>query len=337
MTAPPAVLAAQPGWTANAAVATTQASPWLSVLMPTHVGDLWIDASLESIAAEDCRGIEVIMVDSSPDGATLDRALRHADRLLLRTFSRPDLPMWPAKTNFAATLARAPYLCWLHQDDLWLAGRAGAIRRWIDSNPEVVLHIASSIIIDGKDRRLGFWTCPVPPDRQLPPSWLAERLIVQNFISTPAPVFRTDAWRASGGLDEDLWYTADWDIWLRLVATGPVRYHGEPTTAFRVHGGSLTMSGVQNVEGIAEQMHIVINRHLPSLPGRGARVRRLAEASCGVNVALAAASAGNLEHLPAAAARLIRLGPVGIYRYFRDSRLVERLLPRVAARFVGAL
>ena len=45
------------------------------------------------------------------------------------------------------------------------------------------------------------------------------------------------------GLDEELWYTPDWDLWLKLGEHVPVAYDPQPATAFRVHGTSLTMSG----------------------------------------------------------------------------------------------
>ena len=155
--------------------------------------------------------------------------------------------MWHQKTNFAAGIAQADHLCWLHSDDIWLPGRAKSVRAWIDAAPDAPLHLAPSAIVDSDGRRLGVWRCPLPSDRPIPPTDLLERLLVQNFISAPAPVFRKDAWLACGGLDEALWYTADWDIWLKLGSLGPALYHDSVTTAFRVHGGSLTMSGSRDV------------------------------------------------------------------------------------------
>ena len=45
---------------------------------------------------------------------------------------------------------------------------------------------------------------------------------------------------AAGGLDETLWYTADWDLWLKLAAAGPTVYLPRPLAAFRVHPESQT-------------------------------------------------------------------------------------------------
>ena len=53
--------------------------------------------------------------------------------------------------------------------------------------------------------------------------------------------------------------------------------------------------------------------------------------SIAVNSGLASASRGRYRALLAALFELACLGPVGVRRYWRDSRIVERLLPRLRA------
>lgn len=311
-------------------------TPWLSVIMPAWRGQDWIGASLASLASQADAGIEVIVIDSSPEPATLEIARTFSDRLNLRIFDRPDLPMWHAKTNAGTQLARAPHIAWLHQDDLWLPGRAKAARAWLQAAPGAALHLAPSAIIDRAGRALGIWRCPLPQGGDVPGELVMERLLVQNFVATPAPIYRKDAWIACGGLDESLWYTADWDIWLKLAAHGPVACHSAVTTAFRIHGGSLTMTGSRNAADFAKQMNIVLDRHLPGLGARSKNIGRAGRASISVNTALAGASAGDFGALPRAVSDVLKLGPAGIHRYFRDSRIVERVAPRLRAKLGGA-
>jgi hypothetical protein len=150
-------------------------------------------------------------------------------------------------------------------------------------------------------------------------------------------VFRKDAWLACGGLDEKLWYTADWDIWLKLAASGAVYYHDRLTAGFRIHGDSLTMTGSRDVADFARQMQVVLERHMGRLDASSKAVLRAARASIAVNTALASASAGDLSGLLRAAGALLRLGPGGMRRYLRDSRIVERVAPRLRARLGGAI
>ncbi len=310
--------------------------PWLSVIMPSYCSEPWIRAALHSIQAEAAEGVEVLLVDGGPTSLARDIARTHAGKLNMKIFERPDLKTWQAKTNFAAAIGAADHLCWLHTDDLWLPGRARRVRAWIEAAPATPLHLAPSAIVDRFGRRSGVWRCPLPANRAIPSAEMLERLLVQNFIAAPAPVFRKDAWLACGGLDETLWFTADWDIWLKLAARGPVLYHDNVTTAFRVHGGSLTMTGSRDISDFTQQLEIVLDRHLPGLTAGSQSVLRRARVSIAVNAALASASAGNPRLLPHAASELLRLGPSGIYRYLRDSRIVERMAPRVRAKLTCA-
>ncbi|MGZ2411720.1 glycosyl transferase family 2 [Sphingomonas sp. F9_3S_D5_B_2] len=313
------------------------ATPYLSVVMPVHDGEDWIGATLESLAAEPTEGIEIVVIDSSEGPATAAMIDEYSDRLPVRIIERRDLDRWQTKTNFGVEQARAAHVCMLHQDDVWLPGRIAAVQRWIAKAPDAALHLAPTMIIDRRGRALGRWSCPLPAERMLETTLVMERLLVQNFISVLAPVFRKDAWLAAGGVDTDLWYTADWDLWLKLAGTGAVMYHREVTTGFRVHGSSLTVTGSRNPEDFRSQMRTVLERHLDQLPSamRG-RVEAAARASIGVNVSLATAAGGDWKAVAAAASQVLALRPSGIVRLLRDSRLVERILPRLRAKLSGA-
>jgi glycosyltransferase involved in cell wall biosynthesis len=316
---------------------STASTPWLSVVIPSYCGEQWISTSLSSIAAEGAEGIEILVIDGSPTTATLDIARTFSRRLDLRVFERRDLASWHTKTNFGVEVAKASHICWLGVDDVWLPGRAGAARAWIGAAPEASLHLAPSVIIDRRGRKLGLWRCPLSAGGGLPSALVIERLLVQNFVAAPAPVFRKDSWLTCGGLDEKLWYTADWDMWLKLAACGQVHYHDDVTIGFRIHGGSLTVTGSRDAAEFSRQMHVVLDRHISRLYEPSKRVERAARASIVVNTALAAASGGQFNALFRAGSEILRLGPAGMCRYFRDSRIVERVAPRLRAKWGGEL
>lgn len=311
--------------------------PILSVVMPVHDGAQWIEATLESVAAEPNNGVEFIIIDSSPTDATAAIIERYANRLPLQLLRRPDVKPWQTKTNMGVELASADHACILHQDDLWLPGRVENVRGWIGRAPEAVLHVAPTLIVNRNGQAVGRWTCPLPPEQVLGAEFLLKRLLVQNFISVPAPVFRRDRWLERGGMDEQLWYTADWDMWIKLSSAGQVVYHDEVTTAFRVHGSSLTITGSRNADEFRAQMATVLDRHLGNIPAPNRkRMERVARASINVNVALAAASGGSATALVNAAGNLLSLGPMGMPHYLRDSRIGERVLSRVRAKMRAA-
>jgi hypothetical protein len=309
--------------------------PWISVIMPSYNGERWIDRALVSLTRQSTEGIELLLIDGGPSSAASDAALKYAGRVDIRIFSRPDLANWHSKTNFGVEMALADHICWLHVDDIWLPSRSGVIRRWVEMLPDVALQWGPSAIIDENDKALGILHSPFASGQELSPRQLLERLLVQNFISAPAPIFRKDAWQTAGGLDENLWYTADWDIWLKLARLGGARYHGEVTCGYRIHSGSLTVAGSNDLEDFERQLQVVLDRHMPAVTG-GDKVERAARASMRINVALASASSRKLKSMAKIAIELIRLGPSGAARYARDSRIIERLAPRLRARARGS-
>jgi glycosyltransferase involved in cell wall biosynthesis len=305
---------------------------WLTVVMPSYRGEEWIGHALRSLAGEAADGIEVLLIDGGPTPAARDIAREFHDRVQLRIVAREDIRDWQGKTNFGVLLAQSPHVCLLSVDDVWLPGRAAAVRAWITTAPNAVLHLAPTVIVDRQGRKLGIWRCPLPTARELSFATVAERLLVQNFIASPTPVFRRDAWIACGGLDESLWYTADWDLWLKLSATGAVRCHPEITSGFRIHSRSLTMTGTRNTDELERQMRTVLERYLPRLTSASQDIEQAARASIAVNIALAAAAAGDSRGLWGALGSVLRLKPSATHRFLRDTRLLERVAPRLRAR-----
>ena len=304
--------------------------PFISVVMPVHGGGDWLDAALTSIRPDGPGEIELVIRDSTPGQSRADVVARHAGRLRIDYAYMPEVASWTRKTNLGVEAARADYVCTLHQDDLWLDGRLARAREMIGRFPDAALLLSPSLIADDAGRRLGQWRPPFRPGR-IAPAIYRDLLLVQNSIAIPAPIMRRDGYLAVGGLDESLWYTPDWDLWLKLGDQGPVAYDPQPATAFRVHGHSLTMNGDR--QEFAEQLEIVLARHLRA----GSKTARISRASVRINTLLSEAALRNPQALLGALATFLALGPINGSRYLRYSRIVERALPRLRLRFAGAL
>jgi len=314
------------------------ALPWLTVVMPVHQGEQFLPATLASAADQSADGVEFLIYNSGEDGGASRRiAERFAGRLDIKWRDTPELPSWTAKTNLGVREARAAHVAMLHQDDLWLPGHLAAIRRAITDNPDAVLSIAPSLFADPEGDMVGHWNLPFRPGLIAPEDFIST-LLVQSSIAIPSPVARRDAWLTAGGLDDDLWFSADWDIYLKLAAQGQVAVRSETTTAFRLHRGSLTMTGSRRPGSLRPQLEQVLDRHLCHLPAHSRkRIERRARASIEVNCALADASCGHRRALANAAMRLLCLGPIEAIRYVRQSRIIDRVVPRLRLALAGNL
>jgi Glycosyl transferase family 2 len=275
-------------------------------------------------------GMEVVYIDNGSTDHSVDIVRDFTNDLPVRVMTPSRFGNWVAATNFGLSEARGEWACFLHNDDLWLPGRIARLRHEMElAEGSLVLHNAVFIGPDGS--RLGPWTCPLP-EGIVPPYQFIERLLVQNFIAAPSPMFRRDAAIRSGGLDEELWFSADWDFWLRLGAMGPVRFVAETLSAFRVHPASQTAARKLQPGEWEHQLSTVFNRHFAAWVAPERRKRRVecaAKASIGVNSLLSAASRGEkISPLPVLL-KLLGLGPLGWRRYLRDSRIVERVWSRL--------
>jgi GT2 family glycosyltransferase len=304
-------------------------NPSLSVVMPTYNGERFIGATLESVRGQH-DGIELIVVDDGSSDRTLDIVRDFARDLPIRLLTPGRIGNWVSVSNIGLREATGDWACFLHQDDLWLPGRIARLKREME-NAEGALILHNSKFVGPEGQELGPWTCPLP-EGDVPPDRFIERLLVQNFIAMPSPAFRRSAALGSGGLDEALWFSADWDLWLRLGAMGPVRFIPETLTAFRVHPASQTAARELLPNEWEQQLTTVLARHLQDWPVKGklrASVERVATASIAVNSALSAASRGEPVKRSAVLLGLLALGPSGWHRYLRDSRISQRVRSRL--------
>jgi hypothetical protein len=298
--------------------------------MPTYNGEKFIAAALESVRGQRSEEIELVIVDDGSTDHTLDIVRDFAHVLPIRLFTPGRIGNWVALSNLGLREATGDWACFLHQDDLWLPGRAARLWSVMQSTKgSLIVHDAMFVGPDGQ--RLGPWTCPLK-EGEVAPDRFIERLLVQNFIAIPSPVFRRSSAIHSGGLDEGLWYSADWDFWLRLGSLGPVRFIAETLSAFRVHPASQTAARQVLPNEWEQQLTTVLSRHLGTWPVTGRlneSVKRVAMASVAVNSFLSAASRGGQVRPSALLRELLPLGPSGWHRYLRDSRIVERVGSRL--------
>jgi GT2 family glycosyltransferase len=313
------------------------ASPWLSVIMPVHAGAEYLATTLDSVRAARPDGVEFLIYDSSPDTACRDIVARHARSLAIRYKAMPDVRGWPDKTNLGVRDAAASHIAQLHQDDLWLPDHIEAVRESLAQFPDAVMSIAASRIVDRKGRYRGQWSPPLTAGIHSGAAF-GRRMLVQNFLAIPSPVIRRSAWLAAGGMDPTLWYTADWDLYLKLARQGDIALRSRTSTAFRIHGQSLTMTGSRDAVALREQLDSVLERHGPAFGlNDDRRLAACARASVNINCSLAIGAAGQRGWIWPTLSSLLSLGPTGALRYVRESRIVDRVLPRLRARMAGAL
>lgn len=316
-------------------------NPWLSVVIPTYNGAAYLAEALESIAIQQDPNIEIIAIDDASTDGTIGILRGYAAKLPLRIIERGRVGSWVANSDHAVRLAAGEYVCFLHQDDFWYPERLEVLRQCVRDAPDVVLWLHPVWYVDSHGNRLGRWTCPLPAGgMRLGSEMVLEHLLIQNFVGMPAPLFRRNAFLATNGMDAQLWYVADWDLWLSLAQRGTTAYLPRALAAFRIHAESQTMRRGRDLEDVREQHRTAFSRHFPEWTCRDERlrerVRAAFEASTDLNIWLMGRMQGRAANLSELRRRLVGLGPSGWRRLWRDSRIGERLMARVKCRWRGA-
>lgn len=306
-------------------------SYWVSVLMPVYNGSRYLAAALDSVVAQGEPGLEIIAVDDASQDDSVAILESYADRLDLRIIRQPAQGNWVRSTNSALSLAQGNYVCFLHQDDLWQPDRLLSLRRLADEHRGAGMLFHPVYYLDHEGRRLGTWRSPLRSG-EYPPGALVERLLVQNFIAIPSPLIRRQIAESVGGLAESLWYTADWDFWLKVAEAAPIVYHETPLAGFRIHADSQTMRRTSCRDEFRHQLLAVYVPHArlwEVAHGYSRSLTRIAEFSIEVNTALVGLAHGDRPRMGKLLWHFTRLGPCGWLRYFRDSRILERVSARV--------
>jgi glycosyltransferase involved in cell wall biosynthesis len=305
--------------------------------MPVHNGANYLRVAMDSILLQRDSEIEVIALDDGSTDETPQILEAYRDRLNLVVRRRDPNGDWPSAVNCAMGLASGKYQCWLHHDDAWEHGRLAVLKDYIARWPEAVMVLHPSWFMSADGRRFGQWRCPLPSNRALEPAFVVRRLLVQNFAAAPAPLYKSQVVTVTGRLDERLWYTADWDFWLRVTGAGPTVYCPTPLACYRIHATSMTTRRTADSDALRRQYELVLSQYFSDQDGQSQQwtdVATIARFSALANIQLATWAAGDKRALRSLVRPFLRLGFRGWWSYLRDSRIRERAWNRIR---VGAL
>lgn len=306
------------------------------MVMPVFNGEPYLPEALESVALQGATDFELIALDDGSTDGSLAILHDWEKRLPLRIERGQRCGNWVAVTNRGLALGEGEYACFLHQDDLWRRDRLAVLRRMTEAVPTTDFLMHATGYINRRGVHLGRYHPPFQESTgDLPAMAVVRPFLIQNVLSIPSAMFRRSVALEEGGLDERLWYSADWDLWLRLAARGRTRYMNRVLAAYRLHPHTQTSVRSGDLAEFRRQHEMVFDKHFPAWKGRlpdAAEVAARARFSIDVNTALAAMASRQKPGLTRLAGAFAALGPAGACRYVQDSRILERMTARLRGR-----
>lgn len=209
-------------------------APAVSVLIPVRNCAPYLDAALESLAAQTFTDFEIVLVDNgSTDGtdAVIAAWARREPRLRPFRLERPGLS---ESLNFAASKARAPLLARLDGDDVALPDRLALQVEAMAKRPSLGLLGSAAELIDSSGRYVGALDRPVTD------------AALRRFLETgcgfvhSSIMMRRAAFDAAGGYRKGLNVAEDYDLWLRMAEVTELANLPRRLVRYRLHTASNT-------------------------------------------------------------------------------------------------
>lgn len=212
----------------------------------------FIEQTIESVLAQDYPHIEYIVMDGGSTDGTGAILERYRGRL--EYVSEPDGGAADA-INRGFRRSHGSVLAWLNADDTYLPGAVGIALRRLAEAPEAAVVYGEGVWTDERGTVLGLYPTAAP--------FNAASLEQECCICQPTTFMRREDLEAVGGLDPNLHFAFDYDLWIRLARRRGFVAVGENLATSRMHGANISLGQRRRV---FEENIQVLRRHFAYVP-----------------------------------------------------------------------
>ena len=204
--------------------------PKISIITPSFNQARFIEANIQSVLLQQYPNIEHIIIDGGSTDGTIE---------ILQKYSH--LHWIPEKDNGQShalnkgfKMATGDIVGWLNSDDTYCPNIFQIIAEKYDAeNVKVIYGDGYEIDEDGKVTRPLY-------SRGVSPEILVKYWKWKYEFIQPAFFFSREVFNEVGFLDENLFYTMDYDYFIRLGKHYEIHYLPKPLANYRLHAGSKT-------------------------------------------------------------------------------------------------
>jgi GT2 family glycosyltransferase len=209
-------------------------SPAVTVLMPVHNGEPFLNGALGSILGQTYCDFEFVIIDDGSTDATPGILAEHQRRDRRIVMHRQDSQGLIAALNRGLSLARGAFIARMDSDDIALPTRLAEQVRFLSNHPDVAILGTAYWLIDQNGRHVDL--------KRFPTSDLHIRWA--NLLA-PAFAHSTVMIRRDLLLKNALWYdpaceVEDYDLWRRVLRHGHGANLAKALLEYRDHAGSIS-------------------------------------------------------------------------------------------------
>ena len=209
------------------------AQPLVTVVTPSYNQGAFIRATIESVLSQDYPRLEYIIMDGGSTDETAQIVKEYASRLTW--ISEKDRGQAHA-INKGFRIAKGEIISWLNSDDFYLPGAVSHAVEALEQAPEAGAVYGEGYLIDKDGQVTGRFPCTEPFN-------LWKLVYLSDYILQQTVFFRKAVIDELGYLNEDLHYTLDWDILIRIGQRYPLQYISEYMGCLREYPQAKSFSG----------------------------------------------------------------------------------------------
>jgi glycosyltransferase involved in cell wall biosynthesis len=253
--------------------------PLVSVIMNCFNADKYLGDAIDSVFNQTYENWEIIFWDNLSTDESSKIAKSYGPRL--KYFSGAShVPLGQAR-NLAINEANGSYLAFLDCDDIWMEEKLELQIRAMQRYPDSVIGfgITSEKYEDGvekvwEQRMLKKLKTEVLDCYQCPGALIT----IGCFIAMSCAVIKRDIYLGVGGVDANLHYVEDYDLWLRASTLGKTVFVPSKLAIWRRHDQQNTLT--KNSIAIREQAELFANVAIGKYHGVGLYARTIALLRC---------------------------------------------------------
>ncbi len=200
-------------------------NPKVSIVMPSFNQAHYLEASIQSVLAQDYPEIEFILVDGGSKDNSLETIQRYQEHFDWWVSEKDRGHADGLNKGFAH--ATGQVLAWLNSDDLYFPGAVTEAVACLVEHPEAGMVYGDCDLIDDEGRTIGKFAARQTDYRRL--------LRGSVHIPQATTFFRADLWHQVGPLDLSLFFSFDYDLWVKLARGSQLLYVPRRWASFRMH------------------------------------------------------------------------------------------------------
>jgi glycosyltransferase involved in cell wall biosynthesis len=206
--------------------------PLVSIVTPSFNQARYLEATIQSVLAQDYARIEYLIVDGGSTDGTVAIIKKYEGRIGWWV-SEQDQGQTDA-INKGFTRANGQILAWLNSDDTYEPGAVSSAVNYLMDHPEVGMVYGDCNFINEEGRLIGKFGA----------AQTNYRLLRQGYVHIPQQTMflRAGLWKQLGPLDPSFYFAMDYDLWTRIAAHAELKYVPQTWANFRLHTSGKTIA-----------------------------------------------------------------------------------------------